>query len=125
FGDPCKRKLQQYLEKERIPVKHPTDFLFINYRHAPLTTRAIQYICTSFQPLLGPQRILTPHVLRHSLAAHFINNDGDLCTLQRLLGHSSLTSTEWYTHISMERLTMLCKERHPLTTLLQQTPPKQ
>ncbi len=117
FGEPCKKKLLQYIEKERTPSKYGTDYLFINYRNLPLSTRAIQYICRSFQPLLGPHKLLTPHVLRHSFATHFINNDGDLCTLQRLLGHSSLTSTEWYTHVSLERLTKLCKERHPLLAM--------
>lgn len=117
FGEPCKKKLLYYIEKERPQSKYATDYLFVNYRHLPLSTRAIQYICNNFQPFLGPNRILTPHVLRHSFATHFINNDGDLCTLQRLLGHSSLTSTEWYTHVSLERLTKLCNERHPLLTL--------
>jgi integrase/recombinase XerC len=114
FGTPCYNRLQEYLTKERPPVKQGTDYLFVNYKNQPLTTRSIQRICASFQPFLGQGRIITPHKLRHSFATHLLNQGADLCTVQRLLGHASLTSTERYTHVSLERLTKLCTEKHPL-----------
>jgi len=114
FGATCKERLLEYLQKERAPSKHQTEHLFVNYRNQPLTTRSVQRICASFQKFLGSQRPLTPHKLRHSFATHLINQGASLCTVQRLLGHASLTSTEKYTHISLERLQKLCAEKHPL-----------
>lgn len=115
FGAPCYERLQAYLAQERAPSKQGTDYLFVNYKNQPLTTRSVQRICAGFQPFLGEGRIITPHKLRHSFATHLLNQGADLCTVQRLLGHASLTSTERYTHVSLERLTKLCTERHPLT----------
>lgn len=123
FGAPCLERIQEYLTNERTPVKQSSEHLFLNYRNQNITTRSIQRICALFQPFLGPNRIITPHKLRHSFATHLINQGADLCTVQKLLGHASLTSTEKYTHVSLERLTTLCNERHPLNTILKKQQP--
>lgn len=117
FGTACYDRLQFYLQQERPSSRQGTDYLFVNYKNQPLTTRSVQRICASFQPFLGSGRVITPHKLRHSFATHLLKQGADLCTVQRLLGHASLTSTERYTHVSLEQLTKLCNERHPLTTL--------
>lgn len=116
FGGPCHERLQVYLKQERAPTRQGTDYLFVNYKSQPLTTRSVQRICASFQQFLGDGRIITPHKLRHSFATHLLKQGADLCTVQRLLGHASLTSTERYTHVSLEQLTKLCNEQHPLSS---------
>jgi site-specific recombinase XerD len=123
FGSPCYERLQSYLKHERPMSKQGTDYLFVNYKQQPLTTRSVQRICASFQPFLGSGRIITPHKLRHSFATHLLKQGADLCTVQRLLGHASLTSTERYTHVSLEQLTKLCNERHPLAVVSEESLP--
>jgi integrase/recombinase XerC len=105
------------LAHERVSIKRPTDYLFINVLQRPFTTRGIQLICAHFQRFLAPGRTLTPHVLRHSFATHLLDAGADLCTVQRLLGHASLASTERYTHVSLQRLEQLCQTNHPLFDL--------
>jgi len=117
FGDTCKERLNSYLNQERLPIKQVMDFLFLNYRHQPLSTRSIQRICDRMRVLTNIQQPVTPHKLRHTFATSLINEGTDLCTVQRLMGHASLASTERYTHVSLERLTALCTNHHPLHTI--------
>jgi len=114
FGEPCKLRLEIYLQQERPAIKHQAEHLFLNYKLMPLTTRSVQRICERFRKFLGPHCTFTPHKIRHSFATTLVDAGTDLCTIQRLLGHASLTSTEKYTHVSLERLTQLCTENHPL-----------
>lgn len=121
FGAPCYERLQSYLQQERPPTRQGTDYLFVNYKNQPITTRSVQRICASFQPFLGDGRVITPHTLRHSFATHLLRKGADLCTVQRLLGHASLTSTERYTHVSLQQLTKLCTEQHPLMAIREES----
>lgn len=102
FGSACEKKLLHYLSSERTAIKHPAEYLFLNYRNEPLTTRSIQRICGMFQAFLDGKRSITPHKLRHSFATHMVHQGADLHTLQELLGHKSIVSTEKYTHIPLE-----------------------
>jgi len=113
FGTSCEKKLLDYISKERAIIKNPSEHLFLNYRNEPLTTRSIQRICALFGSFLSTNRVITPHKLRHSFATHLLSQGADLRTVQTLLGHKTLASTEKYTHVSLERLTKLCETRHP------------
>lgn len=98
FGSACEKKLLTYLSKERVVIKNPAEHLFLNYRNEPLTTRSVQRICEMFRNFLEVKRPLTPHKLRHSFAAHMLDQGADARTVQELLGHTSLASVEKYTH---------------------------
>jgi len=115
FGASCDKKLMDYITKERMVIKSPAEHLFLNYKHEPLSTRSVQRICGSFRDLLTIKRNLTPHKLRHSFATHMVHQGADLRTVQELLGHKTVASTEKYTHVSVEHLTNLCSKQHPLT----------
>lgn len=96
FGTQAYKKLQAYLTHERIPSQTNKEFLFLNYRNQPLTTRSIQRICNMFGDFLPTKTKITPQLLRHSFAAHLIEEGADLDTVQKLLGHSSYASIEKY-----------------------------
>lgn len=116
FGTKAKEKLMLYLTKERSPVKNLAEYLFLNYRNEPLTTRSVQRICAMFRPFLPTQRPLTPHKIRHSFATHLLNQGVDVRVVQEFLGHATLASTEKYTHVSLEDLTRMCDTKHPMST---------
>ncbi len=114
FGQKSKKKLLEYLDKERPKPKKNNEFIFLNYRKQPLTTRSIQRIFEMFRKLLKIERHITPHKIRHSFATHLLNQGTDLRIVQELLGHKSLASTEKYTHVSLEELAKLCDTIHPI-----------
>lgn len=118
FGTKAHEKLTTYLQNERTTALTPDEYLFLNYRNEPLTTRSIQRICSMFGSLLATPRTITPHMLRHSCATHLLNQGADLRFVQELLGHATLASTEKYTHVSLTDLTTLCDTKHPAHALL-------
>jgi integrase/recombinase XerC len=118
FGEKAYAKLMTYLTKERPPAHNNAEYLFLNYRQEPITTRSIQRICAMFRPYLPVQRALTPHKIRHSFATHLLNQGVDVRLVQEFLGHASLASTEKYTHVSLEDLGRLCDTKHPINHLI-------
>lgn len=114
FGATCEQQILAYISHERPIIKNSLEHLFLNYRGQVITTRSVQRICEMFRNLMQIKRNLTPHKLRHSFATHLLSQGADLRTVQELLGHKSIVSTEKYTHVSLERLTELCTNNHPL-----------
>lgn len=84
--------------------------LFYNKNGKPLTSRGIQYRMQSHADKIGMGLKIHPHMLRHSYATHLLDGGADIRTVQELLGHSSLSATQIYTHISNEKLTKACKQ---------------
>jgi integrase/recombinase XerC len=118
FGQKAHDKVQEYLQHER-PKPHSSDeYLFLNYRHGKLTSRSIQRIVEMFRDFLQVDRRITPHKIRHSFATHLLNQGADLRVVQELLGHKTLSSTEKYTHVSLDELARLCDTKHPLHNML-------
>ncbi len=87
--------------------------LFTNLRGGRLTTRAVEYILEETVKAAGIFRKVTPHMLRHSFATHFLGNGLNLRYLQSMLGHSNLSTTEIYTHLSVEELKKVYRQSHP------------
>lgn len=91
----------------------PSDF-FVNTRGGRLTTRSVQRIIEKYVAQIFPgRREITPHTLRHSFATHMLDGGADLRVVQELLGHSSLSSTQIYTHVSIDRLKKVHRHAHP------------
>lgn len=95
FGARAEELLNLYNKHER-QAPHGHDFVFLNYKQEPLTTRSIQRICSMFGNALKEKKPLTPHILRHSFAVHLLEKGVDIPTVQQLLGHAVRISTERY-----------------------------
>ena len=88
--------------------------VFVNARGGPLTTRSAQRVVERYVRQVIPSRKeVSPHTLRHTFATHMLNAGADLRVVQELLGHESLSSTQIYTHVSIDRLKQVYKEAHP------------
>ena len=106
FGDYAKKYLELYLEQSR-PIlldKNKTKILLLNNNGEPLSTRGIQLVIDNVVRDASLKHNISPHVLRHTFATDLLNNGADLKSVQELLGHSSLSTTQIYTHITNERL---------------------
>jgi len=117
FGQKAKERIFKYLKHERPRVVDQRDKLFLNYRNEPLTSRSVQRIFEMFRNFLKIDKPITPHKIRHSFATHMLNKGVDLRVIQELLGHKTLTSTEKYTHISLEKLSNICNKAHPIKNI--------
>ncbi|NMA02604.1 MAG: tyrosine recombinase XerC [Clostridia bacterium] len=89
------------------------DTVFLNNKGGPLTSRGIRYILDKYIKKSSLKLKVTPHVFRHSFATHLLNNGADLRVVQELLGHSSISTTQIYTHVSQTRLQQVYKNTHP------------
>lgn len=88
--------------------------LFLGRRGKPLTTRQVQHIVRRYGGLGAGRSDLHPHALRHTCATHLLDAGADLRMIQELLGHVSLTTTQRYTHVSVDRLLEVYDKSHPL-----------
>ena len=104
--------IENYLMK-RPGGKEKDSIIFCNLKGEPLTERGVQYIIDTLAINCGIYRKITPHMLRHSFATHFLENGMNLRYLQALLGHSNLSTTEIYTNLSIEDLTKVYRKAHP------------
>ncbi len=88
--------------------------LLVNFRGGPLSTRSVQRIVGKYGRRVLPGRQgLSPHTLRHTFATHMLDAGADLRVVQELLGHESLSSTQIYTHVSIDRLKAVYRKTHP------------
>lgn len=86
---------------------------FVNQHGHPLSTRAIQLLCESAGEKAGLTIHVHPHMIRHSFATHLLDNGADLRTVQELLGHAQLDTTQIYTHVTGDRLQKVVDQAHP------------
>lgn len=93
-----------------LPAEGP---LFLGVRGGPLSPRLIQLAIERMRGSLGLPETATPHALRHSFATHILGDGGDLRTIQELLGHASLSTTQVYTHVDAARLIEVYRATHP------------
>lgn len=118
LGEEAVDALQAYLDGGRPTLraksKGPDDgALFLNRTGTRLTDRSVARLLHKYVMLTCAQRGISPHALRHTFATHLLNHGADLRTVQQLLGHASLATTEVYTHVSARRLREVYEQAHP------------
>jgi integrase/recombinase XerC len=117
FGSYAHEALQRYIldGRKKIMNKHNKhhEHLFINYRGDPLSERSVRTILNDLIKKASLTVHVSPHVLRHTFATHLLNEGADLRGVQELLGHSHLSSTQIYTHVTKERLKTVYTNFHP------------
>lgn len=106
FGEYAKKYLLEYLSWARYKLlkEKKSDYLLINNMGDALKSRGVEYIVDEIVKEAALKHHISPHVLRHTFATDMLNNGADLKSVQELLGHSSLSTTQIYTHITNERL---------------------
>jgi len=116
IGLPTQRILNIYIENVRnqFPIqKTANDTLFINRRGNPLTRAMIFTIIKRLAVEIGLEKSISPHTFRHSFATHLLENGADLRSIQLMLGHESITTTEIYMHLDRNFLTEVMRNYHP------------
>ena len=126
IGDAARRKLTQYLSEARgLLLKwRASPMLFVTRRGGPMTRQGFWKLLRSRARQAGITARLSPHVLRHSFATHLLDRGADLRSVQAMLGHASLATTQIYTHVERERLKQVHDRFFPRRTgSSRRTPP--
>jgi integrase/recombinase XerC len=115
FGRPAAEALRRWLEvwegvREAMDGGEP---VFLNRQGTRLTDRSVRRVIDRWVDAAAVARGVHPHTLRHTFATHLLENGADLRAIQELLGHSSLSTTQKYTHLEVERLLSVYRDAHP------------
>lgn len=122
FGTAAAEALRRYFPERqqllgsRIARGQPADSqaLFLNSRGGRITARSVERLIQMYGARAGITETVTPHALRHSFATHLLEMGADLRTVQELLGHVSLSTTQKYTHLNLDHLSRVYDQAHPL-----------
>lgn len=115
FGSFAIEAISSYLNegRPRIIKEETHNFLFVNMRGKPLTEHGVSYILKQIMERASLHTKIHPHMLRHTFATHLLENGADMRTVQELLGHAHLSSTQVYTHMTKEYLRKTYMNTHP------------
>jgi len=115
FNDMSRDRLRDYLELSRplLVKRERPEQVFVNYSGVMLSRQGLWKLISAYGQKAGLAGRLTPHVLRHSFATHLVEKGADLRSVQMLLGHSSITTTEIYTHLAKDQVKKVYDQFHP------------
>lgn len=113
FGKTAGQALKDYLDVRQTKVDSGEEAVFINRFGKRLTTRSVERLIERLRRDAGLVGKVTPHTIRHSFATHMLGGGADLRSIQELLGHANLSTTQKYTHITLDRLMEVYDKAHP------------
>lgn len=118
FEEESRKALGLYLQDRKKVIlqngiENPSKSVFINQKGTPLTTGGLRYILNRYTGTEGTNRHINPHAFRHTFATTMLNNGADVRLVQEMLGHSSISTTQRYTHITTEKLIDIYNKAHP------------
>ncbi|MDR1444755.1 MAG: tyrosine recombinase XerC [Treponema sp.] len=117
FSDEARDALAVYLPERQNRIKadkkNPVDKLFVNRNGGAISVPGVRWIITKYAERSGLGKHIHPHSLRHSFATHLVNSGCDVRVVQELLGHASISTTQRYTHVDIERLKKVYAKAHP------------
>ncbi len=112
-GSKALEAIRNYLKSSRPLLNPKGEWLFVNYKGNRLTRDGIRRIIQDMAKKAGIKKQISPHTLRHCFATHLLERGADLRSLQEMLGHTSISTTQLYTHINSERLKEIHSKFHP------------
>ena len=115
FGGPAKKALEQYLGSARAALMHgrDDDVLFVNCSGGPMSRQGFWKILKSYAKSAGITADITPHTLRHSFATHLLQNGADLKSVQEMMGHADISTTQMYLHLGVNKIRDVYRKAHP------------
>ncbi|MHB8124101.1 MAG: site-specific tyrosine recombinase XerD [Desulfitobacteriaceae bacterium] len=115
LGDPAIQTLRDYLNgsRQRLAGKNTPDILFLNSRGQQMTRQGYWQILKQWAREHGVKQNISPHILRHSFATHLLDHGADLRSVQEMLGHSDISTTQIYTHLTRKRILDVFNKAHP------------
>ncbi len=129
IGSSALRAIQHYMECRTKRAQSNNNFdakvLFVNKHGRRLSTRSVRRKMDKYLKIAGLDPEISPHTLRHSFATHMLNNGADLRSVQELLGHQSISTTQVYTHLNTSKLKEVYDQAHPRDEQPQQEQPQQ
>ncbi|MCM8795841.1 MAG: site-specific tyrosine recombinase XerD [Candidatus Omnitrophica bacterium] len=115
LGKKAQESIKRYLEKSRPHLlnKKESEFLFLNRFGKKISRQSVWKIIRKYARLARIKKPIRPHILRHSFATHLLERGADLRSVQEMLGHTNISTTQIYTHVNKDRLKMIHKMFHP------------
>ena len=115
FGNNAKDAIETYLNSRGSSwSSKPNTPLFTSQNDKRISARTVQQRLRQYlQSILGGKKGASPHTLRHTFGTHLLDNDADIRSIQELLGHSSISSTQIYTKVNPQKIKKIYKEAHP------------
>ena len=113
IGSKALEAVQKYVDSGRPFLKPKTEYLLVNYMGRKLTRDGVRKIIQKIAKSAGIQKNISPHTLRHCFATHLLERGADLRSLQEMLGHADISTTQIYTHVNSKRLKEVHQKFHP------------